>query len=400
MRKILLILLLLPLCLAACAKSVPVVVYIDLPSTPAPALSPALVSASPVPSAEPTPLPAPACTAVLMLTGDIMCLSGQQASARKADGYDFTGSFEKVKPLFDAADYVMGNLETLVSDSGPLSPDYKTDENGYPYCNAPVEFLSALQYAGYDGFVTANNHCCDLGLPGVVDTLSSLASAGFDATGTFSSADAPRFLIKDMNGIRVCILSYCDFFNGKESTLSREERDIHINVFSEEKVNADAAAARTAGAEFLIAFAHWGDNNTHVVNHRQEQHAMAMAEAGVDLIVGSHPHALQPITILQTKDGRSVLCLYSMGNFLSSMPETINNDTIILRLELTKEAGTVSCAGSYIPCQVIGTLGDDRQVVVPTSFALNGGETIGNLEAAHDRIAAVLGDALPERTTP
>ncbi len=397
MRKILLFVLLVPLCLVGCAKSAPAVVYIE--PLPTPVLSSAPTT-SPVPTPSPTATPVPASTAVLMLTGDIMCLSGQQASARMAGGYDFTGSFERVKPLFDAADYVMGNLETLVSDSGPLTSDYKVDENGYPYCNAPVAFLSALQYAGYDGFVTANNHCCDLGLPGILDTLSNLTSVGFDSTGTFAAADSPRFLLKDISGIRVGVLSYCEFFNGKVGTLSREERDVHINAFSQSKAEADAAAARAAGAEFLIAFTHWGDNNTHVVSSSQEQHAMALAEVGVDMIVGSHPHVLQPAAILQTKEGRSVLCLYSMGNFISSMLDSANNDTIILRLDLRKEAGTVSCTASYIPCRVLSTLGNARHVVVPVSPALKVGEATDDFAAAHDRIAAVLGNDLPEYTIP
>ena len=103
-----------------------------------------------------------------------MCLRGQQYDASENKGFDFWPSYRFVAGIFKNADFVCGNLETLLSPSNPLTKDRKTDDNGTPLCNGPEELLRALRKAGYDMLVTANNHCCDYGTVGIEETKKAL----------------------------------------------------------------------------------------------------------------------------------------------------------------------------------------------------------------------------------
>lgn len=333
--------------------------------------------------------------ATLMLTGDLMCLSSQQGAARAGGTFNFNSSFSLVKDVFAQADFVVGNLETMLSCSSPYTSERK-EIGGNPHCNAPSTFADALRYAGFDAVVTANNHCCDAGPNGIYETLQLLDKYGLAHTGTFDNAYARRFLLADVNGIRVAILSYTGHFNNKQGKLSEMERTIMLNEFSEERVQADVADARAAGAEFVIAYQHWGTENIHSVNSRQIAQAQMMADAGVDLIAGSHPHCLQRAEYLTAQDGRQVLCVYSLGNFVSGMPRTINNDTIILQIELERTTdGTITLAAAgYIPCRVFPSLNAGHHVIVPVDEALNGGLSNNILASAQDRIEIVMGDQL------
>ena len=109
----------------------------------------------------------------VMLTGDLMCQRSQQLKAFDGTSYDFKPTFRYVKKIFDEADIVIGNLETLVSESLPLSKDMNLLQ-GKPYLNAPNEWLDALEYAGFDGLIMANNHACDGGKTGIIETLEEL----------------------------------------------------------------------------------------------------------------------------------------------------------------------------------------------------------------------------------
>lgn len=156
---------------------------------------------------------------------------------------------------------------------------------------------------------------------------------------------------------------------------------------------------KAAGAEFIIAYMHWGTENTHTINAKQKQQAQEVADAGVDLIAGSHPHCLQSAETLTATDGREVFCIYSLGNFVSSMGRTINNDTIILNATLKREGEKVVLADTgYIGCRVIGSYDGGNYVVVPNREGLNGGIRTSALDASAQRIAEVMGDSLREIT--
>ena len=314
-------------------------------------------------------------SATIMLTGDLMCHPVQQYAAFDGENYDFTPTFQYVKSIFDKADLVVGNLETLVSESNPLSKDINYLQTR-PYLNAPESFLDALKYAGYDVLVTANNHACDGGETGILETLDALDTYGFAHTGTFRSQKEKRYVLAEAGDIKVGILSYATYFNKKEQFLSDEKQDFMLNRPSETRLKADVRALRKAGAEYIIAYNHCGKEYSQVPASRQKRYAEMFADAGVDHIISSHPHVLQPYGKVKSH-GKKYPVMYSMGNFVSGMADHATKETIILSLTLQREEdGTVSLQKQkYYPCYLLDFDfdSDDAFVLLPQDQRYNGG---------------------------
>ncbi len=326
--------------------------------------------------------------AKLMLVGDLMCLYGQRVGAVGEEDMDFSGSFSQVKDILSRADIVAGCLETTVAPSFPYTqPNPSAMEAGYkPVLNAPVEFLQALKNGGFDTVMTAGNHCCDAGAQGIQETVENLDEVGLKHTGTFVDKTTPRYMMGQAGDIKLAFLSYSEFFNGKEALLSSEERGYMINAFSEERVREDVQAARVAGAEFVIAYNHWGTENKQTVDAQQKEHAQILADAGVDMIVGTHPHCLQPAEYLTAANGKKVLCFYSLGNFVSSMTDQANTDTVIADIQLIRdEEGVELASASYIPCRIFSEYEEASFVVIPIVDAGS---------QATRRIAEAMGEAI------
>ena len=343
-------------------------------------------------------------TALCMFTGDIMCLKGQQYSARTNQGYDFWPSYCFVSSLFDHADLVCGNLETLISRSNPLTSEQVYAENGQPLCHGPEELLRALKKAGYDVLVTANNHAYDWGITGVNETKKQLDMYGFANTGTsysndtydLPSSDNRNYLIIDVNGIKMAILSCTYPCNQREQFIQDGSPSV-INLYDIDMIRNNIVSAKAEGAEFVTVYCHWGIENTEELNYAQINGSREIAEAGADLIIGSHPHCLQGCEYIKTSDDRNVLCMYSMGNFCSSMSRIINNDTIILSVTLSFEKNSdrpVISSASYIPCRVTSYRGH-LNVVIPTDPEINGGHSSSDLTEAACRIEEVINGVLP-----
>ena len=335
--------------------------------------------------------------ATLMITGDLMCQWRQQVAAFTSDGSDFTDieeirqlkaeeqikidesggtytpdfgviaqpkgtwdfdeSFQYVRNILRQGDLVIGNLETMLSQSSPLTMQCYTLE-GRPYLNSPVQFLEGIDYAGYDLLTLANNHSCDTGVRGLLETLANIDAYQFLRTGMFASDEEERYLVVDVNGIKVGIVSYAAYYNTKDANFTEEGQEILLNRYNSVQARADIKAARKAGADFVIAFMHWGAENTHEVTYLQQRNAYNVAKAGADYVVGSHPHAIQTNDMVQTPDGREVPVIYSMGNFLSCMQLDVNNDSLVLQLNLKKdEEGNVSIVSHRLhPCTIMETL--------------------------------------------
>ncbi len=342
-------------------------------------------------------------TAECMFTGDLMCLKGQQFAAGVKSSYDFWPSYKYVAKVFEKADFVCGNLETLLSESNPITKNQVNAKNGQPQCNGPRIYLDAIREAGFDMLVTANNHTCDWGAVGITETKKHLEEYGFANTGTHyydTPADGPEdcFVIFDVNGINIAILSYTHIIN-QRGYLNADQMEKMVHTFDRDKAKEDIKAAKDKGADFVVVYCHWGIENTETLNSAQLNDSKFLAESGADLIIGSHPHCLQKCEYLDTKDGRKVLCMYSMGNFCSSMVRDINNDTIILKVTIEKRAeqtgSTTSMTdASYIPCHVM-TKDNHSFVVVPVSEKLNGGYTSTVLDSAKKRIDKIMNGVIP-----
>lgn len=286
--------------------------------------------------------------AVLMLTGDIMCAVNHQRAAEKFS-FDFNDAFSRIKDTFAKADYVVGVLETACYDPQPFEYEQLRLKKGSPNCNSPSTFISACANAGFNGLVTANNHNCDTGKAGLEATVEEIKRQGMENFGTMG--DNPVVVI--VNGIRIAIIACCMISNGLEEEFGGDILSVvniigkYDNDYFTELVNR----ARAMGAEYVIAYQHWGKMNSLKTAKLQADTAQYMAESGADLIVGSHPHVVQRFSYIRTESGKRVPCAYSLGNFLTSMKEMRENrDSAVLRVELTRGDGGVSAKLSYIPC--------------------------------------------------
>lgn len=343
--------------------------------------------------------------AVIMMVGDMMCTSAQiRAHGNKNGNYNFNESYDYIRDIISRSDFAVGNLETTLSSSWP----YMTNEtyiNNKPNCNAPSRYLDAVRYGGFDGVVMSNNHNCDAGERGVIETIEQVERYQLARTGLFTGQDDCRYMLADVNGIKVGYLSYSSEspgYNGKDKEWPRESVDTMLNYFTQEKAKQDIETVRSAGADYVIVYMHWGVKNYRAVNEDQTGEAQQLAEAGADYIVGSHPHLLQKYEEITTSDGRVVPCFYSLGDFQSSILQIEGNrDSVILRIRLTKNAdGQAELSeNNYIPCYNYTEYEDRDYPVIPLNPDLNGNMETPNMEKFRSRIAKSVGDKMEEYST-
>ena len=149
--------------------------------------------------------------ALLSFTGDLMCEPAQCRVHRYGDSYFFHPAFSYARSIFKSSDFAVGNLETTISDNTPYAGQYHRIAKRY-HCNGPESYLDALRYAGYDALVAANNHNCDSGIMGIIDTVEAMDRHGFMRTGIMLGED--RAILVKINGIRLGILSYATRYYG------------------------------------------------------------------------------------------------------------------------------------------------------------------------------------------
>lgn len=364
----------------------------------------------PAPSPEPTPSPVTIC-----LGGDLMCLGGQQRSAQTADGgFDFTNSFSIIKDHLTSCDFAIANLETMISGSYPLTKDYTYGETGSPHCNGPEEYLAAIKEAGFTALCGSNNHTVDCGTTGINETIQKLEQYGLLCTGMYQSAspsdtdtenevgsapekNTPRYLILEKNGIKIGLVAFTELINLRDQ-FQKEDLEQVVNCYNKTFAEELISEAKEAGADYVIAYNHWGSENTHDVRSYQRVHAKELADAGADLIIGTHSHCLQGTDVILAADGREVPCYYSLGNLVSSMQREINNDTALITITLHYTENGVRLKDTQImPCHVFSRLDGRPHVIVPVSYPLEKESQQAELTKAKERIAEVLNLSYDER---
>jgi poly-gamma-glutamate synthesis protein (capsule biosynthesis protein) len=213
-----------------------------------------------------------------------------------------------VAPLIRRADWAVGNLETRLAGK-------KAGYSGYPNFNAPDRLAYDLARTGFDVLVTANNHSLDRGVSGVHKTHEAVRAAGMEYVGTHDShQDRDRIRMLDRNGVRLALLAYTYGVNGP---FNPDGRRYLINFIDAERMTADVDAARRAGADFVVCFLHFGDEYQRTPSDDQRRIAHGLIRAGADVVLGCHPHVVQPYEMVPTVDGDKVV-VYSMGNFISN----------------------------------------------------------------------------------
>lgn len=301
--------------------------------------------------------------ATVVNTGDIILHSTVLDGAKTADGnYDFSAFFTETEKYFKAADIATANLEVTLggTESGAFS--------GYPAFNAPDSLLDVIKNSGLNLLTTANNHCYDTGLFGLKRTVRQLKTNGIEFIGTKEVESDPTYIVKDVNGIKIGMVTYTYENSSAEGQKSingnivNVEANKLINSFNYDRIDAFYSEAQSvvndmeqSGAEAIVFYMHWGEEYQLSANTWQKSIAQKLCNMGVDVIVGGHPHVIQPVELIYSEDSQNTtVCIYSMGNAISnqrqelmdSCPSGHTEDGMLFYYTFQKYGdGTVSLSG-------------------------------------------------------
>lgn len=260
----------------------------------------------------------------ITFVGDIMQHDSQIAAAYDtlSKGYDYSSCFQFVKPYLDSADLTIGNLEVTLA-----GPPYK----GYPQFSAPDELIKTLKDVGFDVLVTANNHCVDRGRSGLERTIMMLDSVGISHTGTFADTvnrlnDYP--LIVQQNNFKLSILNYTYGTNGMPV-----EKPNMVNLLDTAVIRMDLLKAKEANPDAIIVFMHWGAEYQSLPSKLQKGITDFCFQHGAMLVIGSHPHVVQP---MEWRKDTGHFVAYSLGNFVSGQRKRYTDGGMMLNIELEK----------------------------------------------------------------
>lgn len=271
--------------------------------------------------------------AVLYFVGDAM-QHGKQISRAELLGkgdFDYSTCFELIEPTIQAADYAVVNLET------PLGGG-RGGYTGFPRFSAPDAYARQLKKVGFDLFLTANNHMLDRDDYGLRRTLAVLDTLGVDYIGTYNNVTERTEkvpFIKTINGIKFAFLNYTYGTNG-----IRAKEGAEVAYINDKKMKEEIALAKKAGAEMIVVAIHWGVE--YVLNENAEQRRVAqlLLDNGVDMVIGGHPHVVQPMRMVDNPStGKKSLVVYSLGNFISNMdkPDTRGGASVTAVVERDAE---------------------------------------------------------------
>lgn len=268
----------------------------------------------------------------LLFAGDAMQHQAQLDQALlEGDGksYDYSDCFSLIAPEVTAADYAVVNLEVPLGGG----PRY----SGYPCFSAPDSFAEALRDAGFDLFLTANNHCLDSGMKAARRTLVALDSLHVDHIGTFRDSESRKELvplIKDIHGIKFAFLNYTYGTNGIEPKDGME-----VAMIDRSQIAREIKFAREKGAEIVVVTLHWGIEYVLLENASQRSLADFLIDEGADLIIGSHPHVVQPMKVVRNeKEDKDVLVVYSLGNLISNMKTGDTRGGALVRVRVERDS--------------------------------------------------------------
>ena len=409
MRKLLILLLALAL-LAGCAPArptgggrIPSSETPQVSATPAPTLTP-----TPAPTPEPTPTPPPEpITATLTVAGDAMSHMPQTEDAYVAETgeYDYAPMIRYARPWVEAADLAIANLETTFAGG----PNY----SGYPAFNTPDALGYALADAGFDLVSTTNNHCLDKGFSGLERTLDVLDEIGLAHVGTYRTREEREenrgIVVADCGGISIAVLAYTYGTNGIPAPSGREwcinlfntDYTTNMSNFDRTLVEADMAAARELGTDLIAVIMHWGIEYQLKENSYQDRLAETLIDLGADLVLGGHPHVLQPYEFLTTEAGNTGFVCFSLGNFISSQVYEYTDTTVLLNIELKKDlvTGETTVEGvSYVPFLMLNKgqkINGERMVLLDVYAAMaeyESGDTSTVTSSVYQKLQKALND--------
>lgn len=261
--------------------------------------------------------------------GDNLIHDTVYKDAEKEDGsYDFTKMYADIKDEVKDTDIAFINQETVLGGT-------QLGLSGYPTFNSPTEIAKNLETIGFNLVNLATNHCLDKYESGISNELAAFSETEMIVNGVYTSQEAyeqiPTFKKK---GITFSFLAYTYGTNGIEAP-----NPYNVSYFSDEKITSDVAKAKEI-SDVVIVSAHWGDENTFAPNDYQKHYAQLFADLKVDVVIGTHPHTIQPVEWVNGAEGNQTLVVYSLGNFIGGMLTTDNAIGGMISFDFVKDAKT------------------------------------------------------------
>ena len=290
---------------------------------------------TPEPTPVPTPTPFPEYDINLMMVGDNLMHMGIVTTGKQADGsYNYDFLFDGIEDFLAEAEVKMINQETILGGN-------QLGFSGYPHFNSPTEVGDAIVEAGFNVVLHSSNHTADKGLKGILNCVDywqqypEVLVAGIDGEETVSDGDNPKeeIQILEIEGVTFAILNYAyapnmgsfpKEYEGHMDMLcdyNPKSRMIDFTTIREEVLTEIAEADRLA--DFVVVCPHWGTEYTTTPSSYQEKFARQMTEAGADIIIGTHPHVVQPVEWVEAENGNKSLCYYSLGNYVSTQKQAL-----------------------------------------------------------------------------
>ena len=276
--------------------------------------------------------------------GDVLCHNTQYWDAynKSTDTYDFSYVFDDVRDYTQAGDLTIASLETTFAGKD-------VGYSNFPTFNSPDELATALSDIGVDIISTAGNHALDKGFSGLSRTIDVLDKANISHLGTYKTEeDQKELLIKDVKGVKIAFINYTYGTNGIPIPSGK---DFCVNLIDKDLILKQITQAKDQNVDMIVACMHWGTEYKTNSNPEQEELADFLFQNGVDVIIGNHPHVLEPMEkrSVTLSDGTVKDCfvIYALGNFTADQRDEITRDSIILNLKFTRNEDKKISIDSY-----------------------------------------------------
>ena len=379
---------------------------------------------------EPPEMPEPehvVSTASIAVTGDVLMHMPVINTGLRSDGsYNFDSIFQYLNTYASAADLAVANLETTLAGS---DKGYKY--SGHPAFNCPDEIVDALKNAGFDLLLTANNHCYDTSEYGFLRTVTTVRSKGLQVLGTRAEVSEPKYVVQEVNGIKIGMVNYT--YQGLPENPTAGKVYMNRNTLSDtcallvnsfvpgqldsfyQEVNQCLTEMKANGEEATVMFIHWGNEYQTTPSTEQQQIAQQLCDMGFDVIVGGHPHVIQPAALLTSRvdPDRKTVCLYSTGNAVSNqriaemdLKTGHTEDGLLFSMTFSKYSdGTVYLEDvDLLPCWVdLRTEPQSQYPIIPLDDSIRDqwqslfgltDEALANAQKSYDRTLELTGSGI------
>ena len=344
-------------------------------------------------------------TITMTALGDSLCHNTQYWDAynKETDEYDFSYVYEDIRDYTKYSDITIGSLETTFAGK-------ERGYSNYPTFNTPDSLATALKKIGVDIISLAGNHALDYGYTGLCRTIDVLDNVGISHLGTYKTAeDQEKILIQNVKGLNIAFINYTYGTNGIPIPSGK---DYCVNLIDKNLIKKQIEQAKSQNVDIIVACMHWGTEYRTTANSEQEELADFLFENGVDIILGNHPHVLEPMEKknITLTDGteKEVFVVYALGNFTADQRDEITRDSAILNLTITKNIdGKITIdKADYVPIYMYKNpnsnlhkfkILDIEKTIQDYDSGLNtsiGLTTYNNLKKQLDKIKSILGEEI------